>query len=72
MFEKLGYKEINIVEEYGDGYDESEFIEYKKGKLDWISINKIEGSYCHEDRQGITLEEHKAITQLLKELGFLE
>ena len=61
MFEKLGYKYFK--------YDD--FIQFEKDNGDWISFDLDDKSYCHEDRQGITLKEHIAIHQQMKELGWL-
>jgi hypothetical protein len=61
MFEKLQY-ECKVSDN---------FITYEK-KAGWISFNLEEKHHGHEDRQGISVEEHMAIHKQMKELGWIE
>ena len=60
MFEKLQY-ECKVIDN---------FITYEN-KTGWISFNLKEKHHGHEDRQGISVEEHIAIHQQMKELGWI-
>lgn len=68
MFEELGYKKLERL-------DFNHHIGYEKGR-NYIWFHIPTKTYISNDsynyKRDITLEEHKAIHQQLKELGWIE
>lgn len=74
MFEKLGYKlrqNDNFFIQYNNFFDDDATISFCKIDKKYTCFY---GEYEEEDvdLREITIEEHKAITQQLKELGWLD
>lgn len=69
MFEEIGYERILI-----DNYNDSKAIEYTDGYTSFLFVVDKEAYYasCDNDVVWIEMEEHQAIHQQMKELGWIK
>jgi len=52
-------------------YEDEKYIVYRNNRYS-ITFDKVNKEYWHSEETSITVDEHQAITQQMKELGWIE